>query len=267
MSEYIVRYICSEVLSICFSVIFSFSLIIHHMLLPDIRFNAGVMLIRPSIAVYNDILSKANTGEITSYDGGDTGLLNAYYSDWFASMPSSARLPFGYNAQRFMYNCTFGKRPQYWNEGVVGIGGKDSTDGKVGKGGLYIIHYSSCPKPWEELERRTNSSKDAAKGFLDADSASTVSKTTTTELDKLWEEQYRKAQAYYYENDMKNAVNRKRKEEAERRAKEEKKNAQLLLEKKRAEASIRMQLLIRIKMISLYIRELANATRNLGGRG
>mmetsp|Transcript_25289 Transcript_25289/g.51586 ORF Transcript_25289/g.51586 Transcript_25289/m.51586 type:complete len:268 (-) Transcript_25289:220-1023(-) len=195
------------------------------------------MLIRPSIAVYDDILSKANAGEITSYDGGDTGLLNAYYSDWFASMPSSARLPFGYNAQRFMYNCTFSKRPQYWNEGVAG-----DDDGKAGKGGLYVIHYSSTPKPWEELERRTNGSRDAAKGFLDAASAGAVSKTAATELDTLWEEQYRKAQIYYYENDMKNAVNRRRIEEAQRRrARDEKKNEQLLLAKRRAEDMARAQ--------------------------
>lgn len=71
-------------------------------------------------------------GTLPSYDGGDTGFLNAYFSNWYGGPPAS-RLSFGYNAQRTLYWYTHAKRPGYW----------DSINPKK------IIHYSSSPKPWE----------------------------------------------------------------------------------------------------------------------
>ena len=63
-------------------------------------------------AVLADMVQQS--GQLPSYDGGDTGFLNAYFSDWYAR-PAAARLPFGYNAQRTLHWMTFKKNPGYWN--------------------------------------------------------------------------------------------------------------------------------------------------------
>ncbi|KAB2005551.1 hypothetical protein ERO13_D11G254901v2 [Gossypium hirsutum] len=42
------------------------------------RLNSGVMVVEPSEAVFNDMMSKVNT--LPSYTGGDQGFLNSYYS-------------------------------------------------------------------------------------------------------------------------------------------------------------------------------------------
>ncbi|CAN0329506.1 unnamed protein product, partial [Laminaria digitata] len=102
---------------------------------PPDRFNAGVMVVAPSSAVLDDMLSKVS--ELPSYDGGDTGFLNAYFSDWF-SRPAAARLPFAYNALRTVYWTTHEKNPGYWEA----IGPKK------------IIHFCSSPKPWEDGKRK-----------------------------------------------------------------------------------------------------------------
>lgn len=185
---------------------------------PPDKFNAGVMVLRPCAHVLLDILAKADEGAITSYDGGDTGLLNAYYPDWFTNMPSSARLPFGCNAQRFLYNCTHAKRPQYWDEGVVGSG-----DG--GDDGLHIVHYSSSPKPWESMERRNVDNKKDAKAsatalsYLDDESNEALAKTKMTELDQLWEDWYQRSVDYCNDDDVRAAIELKRQEEERRKKK------------------------------------------------
>lgn len=102
---------------------------------PPDHFNAGVVLIKPNTAVLTDMLNKAN--EIVSYDGGDTGFLNAYYPNWFTSSPEH-RLPFGYNAQRTLYWATYEKNPGYW-ESIKP---------------MKIIHYCSNPKPWDDPARK-----------------------------------------------------------------------------------------------------------------
>ena len=204
---------------------------------PPDKFNAGVMVLRPCAHVLLDILAKIDEGAISSYDGGDTGLLNAYYPDWFTSMPSKARLPFGCNAQRFLYNCTHAKRPQYWDEGVVG-------SGDVGSDGLHIVHYSSSPKPWEAMERRnadnkTSNEKDAkapsaALSYLDDESNEALSKTKMTELDQLWEDWYQRSVDYCNDDDVLAAIEQKRKEE-ERRKKKREEEARFLADARFAE--------------------------------
>ena len=72
--------------------------------------------------------------ELKSYDGGDTGFLNAYFPNWYKS-DQEQRLPFTYNAQRILHWFTIKRTDGYWKE--------------VEKNGLKIIHYSSSPKPWE----------------------------------------------------------------------------------------------------------------------
>lgn len=102
---------------------------------PPDRFNAGVMVVRPNAAVLEDMLSKLV--ESHSYDGGDTGMLNCYFSSWFAS-DAAHRLPFGYNAQRTLHWMTHEKNPGYWNAVTP----------------LKVLHYCSSPKPWEEVGRK-----------------------------------------------------------------------------------------------------------------
>eukprot|EP00903_Cladosiphon_okamuranus_P017748 g16337.t1 len=102
---------------------------------PPDKFNAGVMVVVPSLHVLDDMLSKVD--ELPAYDGGDTGFLNAYFSDWF-SRPAAARLPFKYNAQRTVYWTTHDKNPGYW-EAI---------------GPVKILHFCSSPKPWEEAKRK-----------------------------------------------------------------------------------------------------------------
>mmetsp|Transcript_45652 Transcript_45652/g.108455 ORF Transcript_45652/g.108455 Transcript_45652/m.108455 type:complete len:279 (-) Transcript_45652:51-887(-) len=105
---------------------------------PPDRFNAGVMLVRPDITVFEDMVQKAPT--TVSYDGGDTGFLNAYFPNWYAS-EAACRLPFACNALRTMRWMTKGK-PGYWDA----------------VGPIKCVHYCSFPKPWEgkpsgDLER------------------------------------------------------------------------------------------------------------------
>lgn len=121
---------------------------------PPDKFNAGLLLIKPDIRIFNDMLTQINV--LPSYDGGDTGFLNAYFPSWYtttlhssqlASLPSfgdsrspyhsSPRLPFGYNAQRILYWFTNPKAPGYWRSIQP----------------LIILHYSSTPKPWENSKR------------------------------------------------------------------------------------------------------------------
>jgi glycogenin glucosyltransferase len=101
---------------------------------PPDKFNSGVMVIRPSQSVFDNMMGQKAL--LTNYDGSDTGFLNAYYSEWHTEMAPLARLPFTWNAQRALYDMTYEKgHPNYWDLAI-------SPD-------LHIIHYSGNPKPWE----------------------------------------------------------------------------------------------------------------------
>jgi len=52
-------------------------------------------------------------------------------------MPSDARLPFSYNAQRTLHWLTSSKNPGYWNS----------------IGTIKILHFSSNPKPWQTAKK------------------------------------------------------------------------------------------------------------------
>ena len=98
------------------------------------------MVVTPDEAVYDELVAAAPM--IASFDGGDTGFLNAFFPQWYGAGPE-ARLPFGYNAQRTLHWLTHAKQPGYW-EAVRP---------------LKVVHFSSSPKPWEcgrdERGRRT----------------------------------------------------------------------------------------------------------------
>jgi len=106
-------------------------------LLPPHQFNSGVMVVRPSIKVFETI--KGHAKLLTTYDGSDTGFLNAYFNTWNTEFPPMARLPAGYNAQQAMYDMTMDEK-----------GGSSFWDVQVASD-LYIVHYSNAVKPWESL--------------------------------------------------------------------------------------------------------------------
>ncbi|KAI7893629.1 glycogenin 1, isoform CRA_c [Mucor mucedo] len=56
-------------------------------------FNSGVFVTEPSEATFNDLLELST--EKGSFDGGDQGLLNTYFSSWSSS--PNHRLPFTFN--------------------------------------------------------------------------------------------------------------------------------------------------------------------------
>ena len=103
---------------------------------PPDRFNAGVLLLRPDRATYDRLVALAPTAP--SYDGGDTGFLNAAFPAWHGGGDARlARLPFAYNAQRTMHWMTRAA-PGYW-EAVKPI---------------KILHFSSAPKPWQAPDKK-----------------------------------------------------------------------------------------------------------------
>ena len=61
--------------------------------------------------VFIDMISKIDT--LGTYDGGDTGFLNALYPDWY-KQDAVSRLPYGYNAQRTLYWFTIKRTDGYW---------------------------------------------------------------------------------------------------------------------------------------------------------
>ena len=97
---------------------------------PPDRFNAGVLLLSPSLSLYTYILESMPV--VGSWDGGDTGYLNSLFPGWYAA-EACCRLPFRYNALRVVEWWTR-KAPGYWDEAV---------------GDVSILHYCSSPKVWE----------------------------------------------------------------------------------------------------------------------
>jgi len=104
---------------------------------PPDRFNAGVL----GVALDDDGSTLADMKtkllELGTYDGGDTGFLNNYFSNWF-QRPESARLPFRYNAQRTMHWLTHDKQPGYWECCKP----------------IAVLHFSSNPKPWQVPDKK-----------------------------------------------------------------------------------------------------------------
>ncbi len=150
---------------------------------PPDKFNAGVMVIKPSKEIFTNLLSK--TASIITYDGGDTGFLNFYFDDWH-SYPSSGRLGFQYNAQRFMHQCTYEKQPKYWDIAV---------------GEISIIHFSSSPKPWQQVHQSSTieeAKPSSQSDFLSKEEAEKMlqCESKSKALDKLWKKCYKKSVQY-----------------------------------------------------------------------
>lgn len=106
--------------------------------LPD-RFNSGLMVIEPSASMFERIVERL--WDTPSYDGGDQGFLNVFFSNWYA-MDVSHRLPAGYNLQSFIFQFLRG-HPSL----------KQSLEREA-----KVIHYS-VQKPWQAKAAFTGGSK------------------------------------------------------------------------------------------------------------
>jgi len=92
---------------------------------PD-YFNSGVFVFRPSLSTFTAIVEHAK--ETGSFDGGDQGLLNTYFSDW-AFKDITKHLPFIYN---LVSTATYSYKPAFV---------KNAKDVK-------IVHFIGATKPW-----------------------------------------------------------------------------------------------------------------------
>jgi len=110
-------------------------------------FNSGVFVYTPSMDTYQALLSFAT--EQGSFDGGDQGLLNMYFSDW-SSQDIAKRLPFTYN----VVSQTF-----YSYLPAFRFYGKD----------VKICHFIGAQKPWSYTYNTATGRVEGADAGNDAD--------------------------------------------------------------------------------------------------
>ncbi|XP_061483024.1 glycogenin-2 isoform X2 [Rhineura floridana] len=89
-------------------------------------FNSGVFVFQPSLKTFNLLLQFAN--EHGSFDGGDQGLLNSFFSNW-ATTDINKHLPFIYNLSSSVV-YTYAPAFQHF--------GKDAK----------VVHFLGPAKPW-----------------------------------------------------------------------------------------------------------------------
>mmetsp|Transcript_10063 Transcript_10063/g.15519 ORF Transcript_10063/g.15519 Transcript_10063/m.15519 type:complete len:416 (+) Transcript_10063:108-1355(+) len=145
---------------------------------PPDKFHTGVLVVRPNQEVFDDMMDQRK--HIRTYDGGDTGFLNAYFSEWHRYMPPDARLPFSCNAKRLMYHCTYHNQPNYWDMAVA----PDLT----------VINYNSSPKPWEDPKIST--SPETSKTTEHLKDTGTRSMIESGDLENLWTQYNRRSRNY-----------------------------------------------------------------------
>jgi glycogenin glucosyltransferase len=89
-------------------------------------FNSGVMALEPSPEIYNRLLDFAIQG--TSFDGGDQGLLNIYFSSFH-------RLSFMYNVELYRSYRLYMPAVQHYKEKLT------------------IVHFVGKEKPWDMRQK------------------------------------------------------------------------------------------------------------------
>jgi glycogenin glucosyltransferase len=89
-------------------------------------FNSGVFVFRPSQETYQALLQFAITNG--SFDGGDQGLLNMYFSDW-ATKDIARHLPFIYNCVSTTF-YSYAPSFKYFGKNIK------------------IVHFIGASKPW-----------------------------------------------------------------------------------------------------------------------
>ncbi|XP_045491642.1 fibrous sheath CABYR-binding protein isoform X9 [Colias croceus] len=109
-------------------------------------FNSGVFVFQPSADTFSRLITFAQ--ERGSFDGGDQGLLNSFFSSW--STDNNKRLPFLYNVTSAAFYSYLPALKQYGQN-------------------LKIIHFIGPAKPWLQNYNFESQSVDAPehlKGFL-----------------------------------------------------------------------------------------------------
>ncbi|KAJ1949843.1 glycogenin glucosyltransferase, partial [Linderina pennispora] len=114
-------------------------------------FNSGVFVAKPAEQTHKGLLDMLITQG--SFDGGDQGLLNAYFADWSRADPTR-RLPFAFNTTSTSF-YTYAPAFRRFSDDVR------------------VVHFIGPNKPWTWLR--------AANGSIDARSA-----TDNTELVEKW---------------------------------------------------------------------------------
>jgi glycogenin len=109
---------------------------------PDI-FNSGVFVFKPSLDTYGKLIQFADS--VGSFDGGDQGLLNQFFSDW-STGSSSRRLPFLYNTAS---TATYSYLPAF----------------KHFSKNVKIIHFIGETKPWSQQLNTLTKQVQAPSGF------------------------------------------------------------------------------------------------------
>ncbi|KAM6900221.1 glycogenin-1-like [Xenentodon cancila] len=89
-------------------------------------FNSGVFVFRPSVETYGKLLQYCT--EHGSFDGGDQGVLNGFFSDW-ATADISKHLPFIYNLSSIAIYTYLPAFKQYG-------------------GNAKVVHFLGKTKPW-----------------------------------------------------------------------------------------------------------------------
>ncbi|XP_077481069.1 glycogenin-1-like isoform X1 [Stigmatopora argus] len=91
-------------------------------------FNSGVFVFRPSVETYDKLLQYCT--EHGSFDGGDQGVLNGFFSDW-ATADISKHLPFIYNLSSI---AIYTYLPAFKRYG----------------GNAKVVHFLGKTKPWSQ---------------------------------------------------------------------------------------------------------------------
>ena len=104
---------------------------------PPTQFNAGVLLVRPTRSTFKALQAAVRNGSLSSgvtYDGGDQGILNAMFSDWWA-WDAPHRLS-------NLFNC-----PQDLTAHKNKAGFRLYEE--EGNGTVAIMHFLGDVKPWQ----------------------------------------------------------------------------------------------------------------------
>lgn len=110
---------------------------------PDIGwpdcFNSGVFVMKPDKKVYDALISFASTRG--SFDGGDQGLLNSFFSTWASGetldgVPPSSRLPFTFNVTPSTVYSYLPAYKEFFND-------------------IQVVHFIGTRKPWR-MTRNSN---------------------------------------------------------------------------------------------------------------
>jgi len=91
-------------------------------------FNSGVFVFRPSKETFQKLAQFASQQE-ASFDGGDQGLLNAFFSNWRSS-DISRHLPFVYNVTSNTFYSYVPAVTQFHND-------------------IRVVHFAGALKPWQ----------------------------------------------------------------------------------------------------------------------